>query len=68
MPNNRDPLIYHREDEIAFIEINRPEKKNALNYDCWQLFDKYFDDLGSDNLIQSDGDNRATRKYLFGGS
>ena len=45
MSQNNDPLIYREEGEIAFIEINRPEKKNALNNECWQLFDKYCDQL-----------------------
>jgi len=45
MVQNKDPLIYREEGEIAFIEINRPEKKNALNDECWQLFDKYCDQL-----------------------
>ncbi|MGB5750453.1 MAG: enoyl-CoA hydratase-related protein [Desulfobacterales bacterium] len=45
MSQNNDPLIYREEDEIAFIEINRPEKKNALNFECWQLFDSYCDRL-----------------------
>ena len=45
MPDNKDILIYREEDRIAFIEINRPEKKNALNWECWQLFDEYFDQL-----------------------
>ena len=53
MSQNNDPLIYHEEDEIAFIEINRPEKKNALNYECWQLFDKYCDELIVDNQIRA---------------
>jgi methylglutaconyl-CoA hydratase len=53
MPDKSVPLIYHRIDEIAFIEIDRPKKKNALNYDCWQLFDKYFEDLSSDNSIRA---------------
>jgi enoyl-CoA hydratase/carnithine racemase len=45
MSQNHDPLICREEGEIAFIEINRPEKKNALNYECWQLFDRYCDEL-----------------------
>ena len=28
MPGKKDILIYHEEDKIAFIEINRPDKKN----------------------------------------
>ena len=45
MPQKKDILIYREEDRIAFIEINRPEKKNALNWDCWQLLDEYLDKL-----------------------
>ena len=53
MSQNDDPLIYREEGEIGFIEINRPEKKNALNYECWQLFDKYCDELIVDNQIRA---------------
>ena len=45
MPENKDILIYREEDRIAFIEINRPEKKNALNWACWQLFSEHLDKL-----------------------
>ena len=47
MPENKDILIYREEDRIAFIEINRPEKKNALNWDCWLLLDEYCDKLST---------------------
>ena len=50
MPENKNILIYREEDRIAFIEINRPEKKNALNWACWQLLDEYLDKLS----IQAD--------------
>jgi enoyl-CoA hydratase/carnithine racemase len=53
MSQNNDPLIYREEGEIGFIEINRPEKKNALNYECWQLFDKYCDQLIDDHQIRA---------------
>ncbi len=53
MSQNNDPLIYREEGQIGFIEINRPEKKNALNYECWQLFDKYCDELIVDNQIRA---------------
>ena len=53
MPDNKDILIYREEERIAFIEINRPEKKNALNWECWQLFDEYFDQLGINPDIQA---------------
>ena len=53
MAENDAPLIYHEEDEIAFLEINRPEKKNAINFECWKLFDHYFDELRSSQGIRA---------------
>ncbi|MEE4265235.1 MAG: enoyl-CoA hydratase/isomerase family protein [Desulfobacteraceae bacterium] len=53
MPPNNEPLIYRQEGEIAFIEIDRPEKKNALNYACWQLLDRYCDQLVAENQIRA---------------
>ena len=53
MSDKNAPLICHKEDDITLIEINRPQKKNALNYECWQLFDRLFDDLRSDNLTRA---------------
>ncbi len=53
MPERKKLLIYSEEDEIAFIEINRPERKNALNWECWQLFDEYFERLTSSNQIRA---------------
>lgn len=29
-------VTYHREDEIGFITLNRPEKRNALNLAVWE--------------------------------
>ena len=53
MPENKNILICREDDRIAFIEINRPEKKNALNWDCWQLLDEYFDKLSSGTDIRA---------------
>jgi enoyl-CoA hydratase len=53
MTKNNAPLIYRKEKEIVFIEINRPEKKNAINFDCWKSFDSYFDDLKSSQGIRA---------------
>jgi enoyl-CoA hydratase/carnithine racemase len=53
MEGNPDPLIYHENEHIAFIEINRPEKKNALNGECWQLFDEHFEKLKSNNNVRA---------------
>ncbi|MCJ7687189.1 MAG: enoyl-CoA hydratase-related protein, partial [Desulfobacteraceae bacterium] len=53
MTENDAPLIYREKKEIAFIEINRPKKKNAINFECWKLFDSYFDDLKSSQGIRT---------------
>lgn len=52
MAGNSASLIYRENENIAFIEINRPEKKNALNSECWQLFDDHFEKLMSNNKIR----------------
>jgi enoyl-CoA hydratase/carnithine racemase len=52
MPPNNEPLIYRQEGELTFIEINRPEMKNALNFECWQLLAKYCDQLVAENQIR----------------
>ncbi len=48
-----DPLIYREENGITTIEINRPEKKNAIGFECWELFDRYFSDLKSNQRIRA---------------
>ena len=53
MAENDAPLIYREEKEIAFIEINRPEKKNAINFECWKSLGCYFDDLKSNQRIRA---------------
>ena len=53
MAENEAPLIYREEKEIAFIEINRPEKKNAISFECWKSFNSYFDDLQSSQGIRA---------------
>ncbi len=53
MAENEAPLIYREEKAIAFIEINRPEKKNAISFECWKLFDSYFDDLKTNQGIRA---------------
>lgn len=53
MAKHDAPLIYREERAIAFIEINRPEKKNAISFECWKSFDSYFDDLQSSQGIRA---------------
>jgi enoyl-CoA hydratase len=47
------PITYHEKEDAAFIEINRPAKKNALNSDCWQLFEEHFENLMSNSKIRA---------------
>ena len=53
MPEKRDILLYREEGRIAIIEINRPDKKNALNWGCWQLFNEYFDQIDTNPDIRA---------------
>ena len=53
MAERKAPIIYHEKEGIAFIEINRPDKKNAFNSECWQLFDEYFEKLMSNSKIRA---------------
>ena len=53
MTQKSTPIIYYEKERIAFLEINRPDKKNALNYECWQLFDEYFEKLMSNSKIRA---------------
>jgi enoyl-CoA hydratase/carnithine racemase len=53
MAQKENILIYREQDRIAFIEINRPERKNALNWDCWHLFDEYFEKLSTSKDVRA---------------
>jgi methylglutaconyl-CoA hydratase len=46
---NKDsrPLLIDEKDGIASIRMNRPDMKNAINSDCWHLFEEYFNTLSS---------------------
>jgi len=47
------PLVYDQKDGIATIRLNRPDMKNAINSECWQLFEEYFQDLFSKSHIRA---------------
>lgn len=53
MNNNRTSLLYAEKDAIAFIRLNRPDMKNAINFECWQLFEEYFTILSSSSHIRA---------------
>ena len=53
MSQDQDALIYRQDAEIAFLEINRPDKKNAFNVECWQLLGRYCDRLMRDDQVRA---------------
>jgi enoyl-CoA hydratase len=38
--NNQELVTYHREGPLGFITLNRPEKRNALNWALWLSLEK----------------------------
>jgi enoyl-CoA hydratase/carnithine racemase len=53
MKENSNPLLYDENDGIAFIRMNRPDMKNAINSECWHLFENYFNTLSSRTDIRA---------------
>ena len=53
MKKNSGPLLYDQKDGVAYIRINRPDTKNAINSECWQLFEEYFQSLLSASHIRA---------------
>jgi enoyl-CoA hydratase/carnithine racemase len=47
------PLLVDEKDGIAFIRMNRPDMKNAINSECWHLFEEYFQTLSSRSHIRA---------------
>jgi methylglutaconyl-CoA hydratase len=47
MKENSNPLLCDEKDGIALIRMNRPDVKNAINSECWHLFEDYFSILSS---------------------
>jgi methylglutaconyl-CoA hydratase len=53
MKKDSSPILYAEKDGIAFIRMNRPEMKNAINSECWHLFETYFQTLSSQSHIRA---------------
>ena len=47
MNQNSGPLLYDEKNGVVFIRMNRPEMKNAIDSECWHLFEDYFQSLSS---------------------
>jgi enoyl-CoA hydratase/carnithine racemase len=53
MKEDSNPLLYDEKDGIALIRMNRPGMKNAINSECWHLFEEYFQTLSSQSHIRA---------------
>ena len=53
MEKNRGPLIYSEDKQTAWIDIDRPQKKNAIDFECWELFERYFDAVKSNQYLRA---------------
>ena len=45
---SNDPIYMNKEDEIAEIVLNRPDKLNAVNAEGWQGIIELFGQAGDD--------------------
>ena len=53
MKEDSRPLLYVEKDGIAFIRMNRPDMKKAINSECWHLFEEYFQTLSPRSHIRA---------------
>ena len=53
MKESSSPLLYDEKDGIAFIRMNRPDMKNAINSECWHLFEDHFNTLSSRSDVRA---------------
>lgn len=51
-------VLYHREGHLGFITLNRPEKRNAMNWDLWLALEKA--------IIQAEEDRDSRVVFLKG--
>ena len=45
-------LLLEKEGPIGWIIFNRPEKRNAVGIETWELMPKYIHDLATDDAIR----------------
>jgi len=46
------PLLVEKDGPIGWIIFNRPEKRNAVGFETWQLMPDYVKDLAADDAIR----------------
>jgi enoyl-CoA hydratase len=49
---SKDPLYLQIEGEIAFINFNRPEKRNALSYEMWTMIPDLIEECENNTNIK----------------
>lgn len=47
-----DDILVERQDGIATVTFNRPEQRNAINYDGWLTLRRLAAELGSDDSVR----------------
>lgn len=69
---NTNPVLYSRDERVAFITLNQPEKLNALSPELLEAFDRAvdeFEDDGNARVAVIRGEGRAfCGGYAVGGS
>src|SRR3954468_10088608 len=43
-----ETMIVEREDGLVTLTLNRPEKKNAINQECWDELEAVFNQVAAD--------------------
>ena len=46
------PLLMEKDGAIGWLIFNRPEKRNAVGIETWQLMPDYVKDMASDDAIR----------------
>ena len=46
-------ILVEKKDSVAIVTINRPEQRNSVTYEMWDMFADIFDDLSVDKSVRS---------------
>ena len=48
-----ETLTFEKKDRIACLTLNRPEQRNALTIEMWNMLEKYWDKVNEDDDIRA---------------